>query len=508
MEIESMEKSPHRDNKNQPNDDADQELEYPKGLKLVLIFTALCLTNFLVALDQTIIATAIPTITSQFHSIEDIGWYGSAYLLTTCSFQLFFGKLYTLLSIKWTFVAAVLIFEVGSAICGTSPNSIALIVGRAIAGIGGSGVFSGALIIIAKSVPLAKRPAFTGILGAVWGVASVVGPLLGGAFTTGGWAFVIQQFDPIGTVLFVASILCLLIALQWGGSKYPWSDGRVIALLTVFGISSIAWAFTQWKMGENATVPLRIARQRSVAFSTFYIFTASAAFVIPIYYLPIWFQGIKGDSASQSGIHNLPLLLSVVVFAIAGGIGVTIVGYYTPFMVIGAIVMAIGAGLLLLFRVNIPISMWLGFQIVFGAGAGLGLELPNIAVQTVLPEKDVAIGTSLVVLARSLGGAIFISAAQNVFNEHIISGMRGRVPEIDYSVVLNSGATELQKTIKDVAPGQANILSRVLNVYNDAIVQTCIVALALACVSILGAVGVEWRTVKKKSKTPKFDNIG
>lgn len=150
----------------------------------------------------------------------------------------------------------------------------------------------------------------------------------------------------------------------------------------------------------------------------------------------------------------------------------------------------------------------LGFQIVFGAGAGLGLELPNIAVQTVLPKKDVAIGTSLVVLARSLGGAIFISAAQNVFNEHIISGMRGRVPEIDYSVVLNSGATELQKTIKDVAPGQANILSRVLNVYNDAIVQTCIVALALACVSILGAVGVEWRTVKKKSKTPKFDNIG
>ncbi len=134
--------------------------------------------------DQTIIATAIPTITSQFHSIEDIGWYGSAYLLTTCSFQLFFGKLYTLLSLKWTFVGAVVVFEVGSAICGASPNSIALIVGRAIAGIGGAGVFSGALIIIAKSVPLAKRPAFTGILGAVWGVASVVGPLLGGAFTS------------------------------------------------------------------------------------------------------------------------------------------------------------------------------------------------------------------------------------------------------------------------------------------------------------------------------------
>lgn len=104
----------------------------------------------------------------------------------------------------------------------------------------------------------------------------------------GDWRPVIQQFDPIGTVLFVASIICLLIALQWGGSKYPWSDGRVIALLTVFGVSSVAWVFSQWKMGDDATVPLRIARQRSVAFSTFYIFAASAAFVIPIYYLPIW----------------------------------------------------------------------------------------------------------------------------------------------------------------------------------------------------------------------------
>lgn len=133
--------------------------------------------------DRTIISTAIPRITDQFHALNDIGSYGSAYMLTSCSFQLSFGRLYTYCSPKWVLVGAIILFETGSAICGGAPNSTVFIVGRAIAGVGSARIYAGAVIIIVYTVPLRQRPIYTGALGAVFGVASVAGPLLGGAFT-------------------------------------------------------------------------------------------------------------------------------------------------------------------------------------------------------------------------------------------------------------------------------------------------------------------------------------
>ncbi len=162
---------------------AASSIKYPTGAKLVLIIVSLCLVVFLVALDQTIIAPALGAITTEFGSVKDIGWYGSAYLLTTTALQPTYGAVYRIFSIKYTYLFAVFIFEMGSLVCALAPTSNAFIVGRAVAGLGTAGLFSGSVVIMSYSLPLHRRPIAFGLIGGMWGIASVAGPLLGGAFT-------------------------------------------------------------------------------------------------------------------------------------------------------------------------------------------------------------------------------------------------------------------------------------------------------------------------------------
>ncbi|KAI0399016.1 MFS general substrate transporter [Xylaria palmicola] len=516
----------------QPTETREDGTEYPTGVKLTLISVALCLSVFLIALDNSIIATAIPAITDAFHSLSDVGWYGSAYLLTTAALQLLFGKLYTFLSIKWVYLTAIFIFEVGSLICGVAQNSVTLIIGRAVAGLGSAGLFSGALLILAHSVPLPKRPLYTGLIGSVYGVASVAGPLLGGVFTdkvTWRWCFYINlpvgavtilviafffpdpvqrkpakepflqrlmHFDPVGTLIFIPAVISLLLALQWGGTTYPWSNGRIIGLFVVFGVLLVAFLFIQWHQQENATVPPRIFRNRTVMAGSFFAFSVGSAFFLFVYYIPIWFQAVQGVSAVNSGIRNLPMLLSVVVSSLVAGGLITAFGYYTPFMIVGSILAAIGGGLLTTWKPDTSTGIWIGYQILFGAGVGASLQQPLIAVQTVLDIEDVPIGTSVINFMQTLGGALFVSVGNNVFNNKLIEELGHRVPSIDPREVLSAGTTNLQKTLP------AELVPAVVASYNTALTTAFLVATGLASIAILGAAFMEWKSVKGKKIEP------
>ncbi|KAJ5110187.1 hypothetical protein N7532_002832 [Penicillium argentinense] len=522
-----------KDESSKENSDADgekseePEFEYPSAWRLVLITIALCLCVFCVALDNTIIATAIPKITDQFNSLDDVGWYGSSYLLTTCCVTLMFGKFYTFYSIKWIYLLALSIFEIGSLVCATTPNSVGLICGRAIAGLGAAGLFSGSILIIGQTVPLDKRPMYTSLIGAMFGIANVVGPLLGGAFTdklTWRWCFYINlpigavtfcfvlfffqankalktkgnfkqqlgEFDLLGSFFFLPAIISLLLALQWGGTRYAWDSGRIIGLFVVFGVLIIIFTFLQWWGQDRATVPPRLIKNRNVWGAAWYSLALGAAYFVLVYYLPIWFQAIKGATAIKSGIMNLPMIIAVVVVSLLAGGLVTACGYYTPFMIASAILMTIGAGLLSTLQVDSGHAKWIGYQALFGIGLGLGMQQPMMVMQTALKPTDVPSGTAIVMFSQTLGGSIFVSVAQNVFQNQLFQNLSRYAPDADAAKLVSAGATMLRHYVA------GPVLHRVLIAYNEAIMQTFYVAVAMGALTLVGPIFVEWLSVKGK----------
>ncbi|RAQ41799.1 MFS toxin efflux pump (AflT) [Aspergillus flavus] len=516
-----------------------RENEYPSITKVIVVILALYLAVFLVALDQTIIGVAIPKITDQFKSIEDIAWYGSAYFLTSTALQPSYGRIYKIFSVKWGFLIAVLIFEIGSLICAVAPSSTVLIVGRAVAGIGVAGIFSGALVIISMTVPLPKRPLVFGMFGMVWGIASIAGPLLGGAFTDGvswRWCFYInlpigglsiaviifilrvpkksefsgtpvldriKQLDLIGASLLIPAIVCLLLALQWGGNKYPWNSSRVIGLFVGFGLMIIIFTVSQIKLGDRATLPPGILKRRSVLSATMFALFFGGAFFLLVYYVPIFFQSVKGSSAMKSGIQLLPLMLATVISSVLVGAFVTAAGYYTPFLIGSTAIAAIGTGLITTYSVDISTGKWIGYQILVGAGVGAGFQIPMTAVQTVLPPEDIPVGTAAVMFFQTLGGALFIAVGQSVFQNGLIDGIREFAPTVDPRAIVGAGATEMRHVL--AALGQLDQLDAVIRAYMSGLRDAYRVSLALALVALVASCFLEWKSVKKTGQESKND---
>jgi len=189
---------------------------------------------------------------------------------------------------------------------------------------------------------------------------------------------------------------------------------------------------------------------------------------------------------------NLPLILSLVVVSLVAGGLITKIGYYTPFMIASSIIMAIGAGLICTFKPDTGHEKWIGYQVVYGVGVGLGMQQILIAVQAALPLEDVPIGTAIMMFSQTLGGALFISVGQNVFTNQLIKNLVKNVPDLNPGLVISTGATELQHIIS------SEFLPRVLSAYNTAIVQCFYVSVAMAAFSLLGSVFVEWKSVKGK----------
>lgn len=327
---------------------------------------------------------------------------------------------------------SIFIFELGSLLCGVAPDAVVLIVGRAIAGVGGAGVATGCYTLIAFSASPQKRPLMTGIIGASYGIASVIGPLVGGAFTTNvtwRWCFYINlpiggissaiillffttppqakpmaaplkekllQMDPAGTALMMGAVISYILALEYGGQTYPWHSSMVIGLLV--GCVAILAVFAAWEFyqGERAMIEPRLMAKRSVAATSLFIFFYAGSYFVMVYYLPIYFQSIDGTSAISSGVHNLPLILAVTVGTIVSGALITATGIATPFAVGGSAVATVGAGLLYTLNIGTATSRWIGYQILGGIGWGFAFQIPIIIGQATTTPQDMSSTTAII----------------------------------------------------------------------------------------------------------------
>ncbi|KAI1205589.1 MFS general substrate transporter [Annulohypoxylon truncatum] len=515
-----------------PRDDQDgtKNTSQPlmSGWPFYVLISSVTLGVLLIAFNATALGTAIPAITNEFNTVNDVGWYSSAYLIANCVMVPFVGKLYRTFRIKVVFITFIVIFELGSLIAALSTSSMMLIIARAISGIGGSGILNGGSTIVAATVPIASRSFLNGIILGCFAVGQAAGPLIGGALTQGitwRWCFYINlpvgglvvflfvfvvrlpvsrlsevrtsllqrvlEIDFGGFIIFAAASLMLLIGLQWGGTEYPWNSPTVIGLMcggaATFGVLGFWFAYK----GEAALLPPRLLRNRINIMITITSFVQSGGAINALYWLPVWFQAIQGADALRSGIMILPLILSQLVASVICGALVQKTGYYLPEVIGGNALVAIGAGLTSTFSPTTSLGSIIGYQILMGAGRGFVLQLLVTAMQANCPREDASIATGYAMFSQLLGGAIFSAVGKSIFTSSIPTALQKFAPDIDPNLLINSGVTEISKV---VPPDQ---LAGALLAYNQAISHIFYLQLAAASCAFLSGWGMGWKNLKE-----------
>jgi EmrB/QacA subfamily drug resistance transporter len=435
----------------------------------LVIIGALLLGMLLAALDQTIVATALPTIAGDLHGLSHLSWVVTAYLLASTISTPLWGKLGDLYGRKTFFQAAIVIFLIGSALAGLSHTMIQLIAFRALQGIGGGGLLTGAQTIVADVVPARERGRYQGLFGSVFGVTSVLGPLIGGFFVDNlswRWVFYVNlpigvvalavvaavlpgqlrraphKIDYLGTVLLAGAATSLVLLTSLGGTTYAWSSVPIYLMgagAVVFG-ALFVWAESR---AAEPVIPLRLFRSRIFSAASAVGFVVGFAMFGAIAYLPQYMQIVKGVSPTISGLRLLPLMAGLLATSITTGRLVSRWGRYRIFPILGTATMTIG--LYLLSHLGVTTSDWLSslYMLVLGAGIGGSLQVLVVAVQNAVSYADLGAATAGATFFRSIGGsfgtAIFGAVFSNVLAGDLVASLHGL--SLPHGVTAASGAS-------------------------------------------------------------------
>ncbi|KAF9586538.1 hypothetical protein BGW38_002779 [Lunasporangiospora selenospora] len=485
----------------------------PPTKQFVLIMIALALCVFLASLDQIIVSTSIPAITREYNALTDISWLGTAYMLTATAFQPLYGKVSDIFGRKSTMLFANFMFLIGSAISGWATSMTMLIVGRGVAGVGAGGLMAMVLIILSDMLDMRERGKYIGFIGAVFSFSSVIGPLLGGAFTdhaTWRWSFWInlpfgaisilfisfnldlptpkgsftdklKRIDYYGSALLLGAVILILIPLSWGGSKYAWNSGLIIGLLVAGIVVVIIFILVEWKVPREPILPIHLFKIRNLWSTYGGLFFSGMSFFGILFYLPVYFQVVKGESATVGGLETIPFVFGIVLTSISSGVWVLKKGTYAFFPAVGNAFFILGSSLCLLFNQDTPRVGTIFVLLICGMSMGFSMQASTLAVQAAVNPKYMATVTSLVQFVRNLGSVFGVAIVGTIFNNKLDTSLQTAFPN-DLGILR---VTNDYGVIHDYTPDQVNVIYgcfvRALHYAFYACIAFCTMAFILSC---------------------------